>query len=263
MIIAQISDTHIALGAADADHRATDLERTLADIDALDPPPDVIIHTGDVTHGGRREDYATVAALLATARAPVYVAAGNRDDRENLRYSLARWVRPVPDSVFIDYTVEDFPVRLIALDTVNQASNKGDFSPERARHLMRLIEADPLKPIAVFMHHPPFTVRVGPDPLNFVTSEAMATLQQALEQSGRVIAVFCGHVHRSTWGYVGNIPVMVAPCTATALRKSDFPPQMQSQPVYHLHRLNSAGELATEVRIVPATADDQVAVTAV
>ncbi len=251
MIIAQISDTHIALGAADADRRASDLERTLADINTLDPAPDVIIHTGDVVHGGRREDYAAAASLLATARAPVYVAPGNRDDRENLRHSLSRWV-PTSGPGFLDYAVEDFPVRLVAFDTTTSASNKGDFSPERARGLTALIEAESQRPTAVFMHHPPFTVTVGPDPLNFVTAEAMASLQATLERSGRVVAVFCGHVHRSTWGRIGNIPVMVAPCTATTLRKGDFPPQMQGRPIYHLHRLNSAGELVTEVRIVAA-----------
>ena len=252
MIIAQISDTHISLGAADADCRAADLRRTLADINALDPAPDAIIHTGDVVHGGRREDYAAAASLLAAARAPVYVAAGNRDDRENLRHCLSRWVHPESGSGFLDYAVEDLPVRLIALDTVSAATNKGDFSAERARDLTALIEGEPHKPIAVFMHHPPFTVSVGPDPLNFVTAQALGALQRALERSGRVVAVFCGHVHRSTCGRIGRIPVMVAPCTATSLRKGDFPPQMQSRPVYHLHRLSAAGELVTEVRIVAA-----------
>jgi 3',5'-cyclic AMP phosphodiesterase CpdA len=253
MIIAQISDTHIALGTADTDRRAADLARTLADINALDPAPDVIIHTGDVVHGGRREDYAAAASLLAAARAPVYVAAGNRDDRENLRRSLSRWVRPLPESAFLDYAVDDFPVRLIAVDTVSSASNKGDFTPERAQGLTALIEAAPERPTAVFMHHPPFVVSVGPDPLNFVSQQAMDNLQGALERSGRVVAVCCGHVHRSTSGRIGNIPVMVAPCTATTLRKGDFPPQMQSQPVYHLHQLNAAGELITEVRIVSSS----------
>ena len=259
MLIAQISDTHIALGEADTDRRAADLERTLADINALEPAPDVIIHTGDVVHGGRREDYAAAASLLATAHAPVYVAPGNRDDRDNLRQSLSRWVRAEPGSGFLDYAIEDFPVRLIAVDSLSGASNKGDFSPERARRLTALIEAEPQRPAAVFMHHPPFVVSVGPDPLNFITPEAMAILQGALERSGRVVAVFCGHVHRSTWGRIGNIPVMVAPCTATTLRKGDFPPQMQSRPVYHLHRLSSAGELVTEARIVAAapSADDR------
>lgn len=251
MIIAQITDTHIAAGTPDAGLRAADLERTLADINSLRPAADVIIHTGDVVHGGRREDYAAAASLLATARAPVYVAPGNRDDRENLRHSLSRWV-PAADSGFLDYAVEDFPVRLVAFDTTTSASNKGDFSLERARSLTALIGARSERPTAVFMHHPPFTVTVGPDPLNFVSAEAMAALQGTLERSGRVVAVFCGHVHRSTCGRIGRIPVMVAPCTATTLRKGDFPPPMQSRPVYHLHRLNSACELVTEVRIVPA-----------
>jgi 3',5'-cyclic AMP phosphodiesterase CpdA len=263
MIIAQISDTHIALGASDCERRASDLERTLADINALDPPPDVIIHTGDVVHGGRREDYAAAASLLATAHAPLYIAPGNRDDRENLRQSLSRWVRPAADSGYLDYAVEDLPVRLIAVDTVTSGSNKGDFCAERAQRLTALIEAQPQKPTAIFMHHPPFVVSVGPDPLNFVSSEAMAALQEVLERSGRVVAVFCGHVHRSTWGWIGGIPVMVAPCTATVLRKGDYPPQMQDRPVYHLHRLNRACELVTEVRIVPASARDAAAAGAV
>lgn len=256
MIIAQITDTHIELEAPDGARRASDLERSLADINALDPAPDAIIHTGDVVHGGRREDYAAAASLLARARAPVYVAAGNRDERENLRRSLSRWVGPDSDSGFLDYAVDDFPVRLIAVDTSSRASNKGDFSAERARRLTALIEAEASKPIAVFMHHPPIVVRVGPDPVNFITQEALAHLQRTLESSGRVLAVFCGHVHRSTWDHIGNIPVMVAPCTATTLRKGDFPPQMQNRPVYHLHRLDSGCGLVTEVRIVPATCDD-------
>jgi 3',5'-cyclic AMP phosphodiesterase CpdA len=263
MIIAQISDTHIALGLPDSGRRASDLERTLADIDALDPPADVIIHTGDVCHGGRREDYAAAASLLAAARTPIYVAAGNRDDRENLRELLARWVRPAAGAAFLDYAVDDLPLRLLAVDTVSGVSNKGDFSQERAQRLAALIETGPSRPVAVFMHHPPFVVSVGPDPLNFVTAEAMGNLQRALERPGRVAAVFCGHVHRSTWGRIGRIPVMVAPCTATTLRKGDYPLRMQSQPVYHLHRLDRGGELVTEVRIVAAPGNEDTAAEAV
>src|SRR5436853_6672453 len=41
MIIAQISDTHVALNTSDADQRIRDFELTIADINALDPAPDV------------------------------------------------------------------------------------------------------------------------------------------------------------------------------------------------------------------------------
>ncbi|MGC1316465.1 MAG: hypothetical protein WA866_07475 [Pseudolabrys sp.] len=44
MIIAQISDTHIALDTPDADERIEDFERTIAALNVLDPTPDVIVH---------------------------------------------------------------------------------------------------------------------------------------------------------------------------------------------------------------------------
>ncbi len=46
MIIAQISDTYIALDSPDADQRIPDFELTVADINALEPAPDVIVHNG-------------------------------------------------------------------------------------------------------------------------------------------------------------------------------------------------------------------------
>ena len=47
----------------------------------------------------------------------------------------------MPDSDFIDYAIDDYPVRLIALDTLSSGSNKGDFCPERVRHLIDLIDS--------------------------------------------------------------------------------------------------------------------------
>ena len=69
----------------DADQRLSDLALTVADINELDPLPDAIVHTGDVVHNGRQDEYAQAEAILAKARAPVYVLAGNKDNRSNLR----------------------------------------------------------------------------------------------------------------------------------------------------------------------------------
>ena len=252
MIIAQISDTHIALDTPDADQRIRDFALTVADLNALDPAPDVIVHTGDIVHNGRPDEYAQAVAILANARAPVYVLAGNKDNRANLRAAFAAGGYLAPDSDFIDYAIDDYPVRLIALDTLSSGSNKGDFCPERIRRLIDLIDAETTKPIAVFAHHPPFEVPVGPDPLNFETPEMMARLRQALQHSGRVVAVFSGHVHRGTVGHVGSIPATVMPSIATTLRKSEYPAHMKLRPVYHIHRFDPVWGFATETRIVGA-----------
>jgi len=250
MIIAQISDTHVALDTPNADERMRDFENTIADINALDPAPDVIVHTGDIVHNGRQEEYARAMRILTKARVPVYVLVGNKDDRANLRAAFAARGYLSADSKFIDYAIEDYPVRLIAVDTLRTGSNKGDFCPERARRLIEMIDAEATKPIAVFAHHPPFEVPVGPDALNFETPEMMERLRQALQHSGRVVAVFSGHVHRGTAGHVGNIAATVMPSIATTLRKGVYPAQIKNRPVYHIHRFDPVWGFTTESRIV-------------
>src|SRR5258708_19250158 len=98
MIIAQISDTHLALDTPDANQRIRDFALTVVDINALDPAPDVIVHTGDIVHNGRQDEYAQAVATLAKARAPVYVLGGNRDNRPNFRAAFSPVEYLSPDS---------------------------------------------------------------------------------------------------------------------------------------------------------------------
>jgi 3',5'-cyclic AMP phosphodiesterase CpdA len=98
MIIAHISDTHLALDTSDAERRICDFASTIADINALDPPANAIVHTGDIVHNERQDEYAQARALLAKARAPVYVLPGNKDDRANLRAAFFRGTIRFPSS---------------------------------------------------------------------------------------------------------------------------------------------------------------------
>jgi 3',5'-cyclic-AMP phosphodiesterase len=248
MIIAQISDTHIALDAPDADRRISDLALTIADINELDPLPDAIVHTGDVVHNGLQDEYAQAVAILAKARAPVYVLAGNKDNRAKLREAFSACGYFVPDLAFVQYAIDRFPVRLIALDTLS-SGNKGDFCDERLRHLTDLVEAESIKPIAVFSHHPPFVVTEGPEPLHFENRHAMSRLRSALHHSGRVVAVFSGHVHRAALGHVADIPAIVTPAIATTLRHGQYPARLKTRPVYQVHRFDPSWGFTSETRI--------------
>lgn len=251
MLIAQISDTHLTLDPNDEDgsQRIKDFERVIADINALDPAPDVIVHTGDIVHNGRKDEYARACGILAKAMAPVHVIPGNKDDRENLKAAFSDAGYFSPDSGFVDYAVEDFPIRLIFLDTLSPGSNKGDFCAARAKRLKELVTAGDERPIAVFAHHPPFEVDVGPDPMHFDDPQAMTRMREALQKSGRVAAVFCGHVHRFASGSVGGIPASVVTAVSTTLRKGDYPAEAENRPYYQLHRFDEKGVFVTEKRI--------------
>ena len=120
-------------------------------------------------------------------------------------------------------------------------------------------DADLNKPIAVFTHHPPFKITVGPDRCHFETIDGIARLRDALQDGERVTAVFSGHVHRAADGLIGRIPARVVPCIATTLRKGEYPPSMKTRPVYHLHRFDPVWGFVTASRVVGAersTADE-------
>ena len=250
MIIAQISDTHIALDTDDADQRIRDFESTIADLNKLDPAPDVIVHTGDIVHNGRAEEYAQAVATHNKARAPVFVMVGNKDNRGNLLKAFSGCGYLGADTEFIDYAIEEFPIRLIMLDTLNPASNKGDFCAKRVARLKEMIDAETTKPIAVFMHHPPFEVPVGPEPLHYDSREVMDELANTLQSSGRIVAVFSGHVHRFAHGTVGDIPASVVTAISTTLRKGEYASEADDRPLYHLHHFDPKGGFTTETRIV-------------
>jgi len=252
MIIAQISDTHIALDTPDAERRMRDLERTMIDIDALETPPDVIIHTGDIVHNGRDEEYAAATALLAAARSPVYVMAGNRDDRKSLQKAFSNTDYIDANSEFIEYAIDDFPVRLIMLDTLSLQSNKGDFCRRRVENLQDLANRESSKPVAVFTHHPPFEATQCPDPFQFDTREGMLRLRNALRNIDGLAAIFCGHVHRFDMGDVEGTRALAMPSIATTLRKGEYPEAMVARPVYQIHRFDPARSFVTQTRIVGA-----------
>lgn len=250
MIIAQISDSHLALDTPDSKRRIEDFEATIEHINELDPAPDLIIHTGDIVQNGRVDEYQRAAEILQMARVPVYVMVGNKDDRRHLRSTLPAAFYNEQDGEFVAYSLEDFPVRLIALDTLNPGSNKGEFCQQRLSDLVNVLEADTKKPVAIFAHHPPIRVLEGPDPIHFETEEIMQRFRQTLQQFPKITSLFCGHVHRGVAGSIGDIPCLVMPCISTSLRRGDYPTELTTCPIYHLHKYEPDWGFTTEIQIV-------------
>ena len=140
MIIAQISDTHLDPDDPKVFSRIKDLERCVSDINSIKPLPDVVIHTGDIVHNGTSKKYREALRILGRLSCPLYVSAGNRDDRVEIRSYFPQERYLLPDTSFFQYTVEKFAVRLIAIDTISETSNMGNFCEVRAESLL---EASP------------------------------------------------------------------------------------------------------------------------
>jgi len=249
MIIAQISDTHIDPEDPNAASRIGDLERCVMDINGLDPQPDMVIHTGDVTHNGTAAKYTEAMRILGRLNCPLHVAAGNRDDRALIRSNFVAGRDILADTPYIQYCVDDYPVRLIALDTLSATTNMGDFCSIRADSLRRTLAENTAKPTALFMHHPPFEVRQSKYPWQFDSQDAIAMLGQALSGQSHVMRAFCGHAHRDASGAIAEVPTSCVPSVAVDLRLGDFPVAADAAPVYQVHTFDVRRGFTTALRI--------------
>ena len=156
MIIAQITDFHISLPGERMDEMfrtASFLETAVKHICSLEPSPDVVLATGDLVDKAIPEEYERLRNILAPIDVPIYVIPGNHDDRGEMRNAFGDLGYLPTEGRFLNYVIDQWPVRLIALDTVIPGKISGELCTERLNWLAGRLAEDPLKPTLIFMHH--------------------------------------------------------------------------------------------------------------
>ena len=232
-VLAQISDTHVR--ADDSGAAVAQLKRALAE--ARQYQADAILLTGDLVNDGRADEYAVLAEAIADAPAPLFMLPGNHDDRERLRITFPRHTY-LPREGDLSFTIDQFPIRIVALDQVVPGETHGDFTPARAAWLARARRAGRGKPTIVALHHPPFpTHDLLFDRIGLHHGERFASVIAKHRQVKRVI---CGHHHRVVVGQVAHAPVIVAPSTSWAYglashKGQPIAPKTAEQPGMMLH----------------------------
>ena len=255
MLIAQITDFHIKARGKVA-YRVVDTAACLAAaVDAvatLDPRPELVVATGDLTDFGRPEEYALLGELLAPLPMPVYLIPGNHDERDAMRRAFAG-DGYLPASGFLNYTVEDQPLRLIALDTVVPGDSGGALCAERLAWLDRTLAAAPERPTIIIMHHPPFATGIAHmDAIGLAGAGAFAEIVARHPQVERVLA---GHLHRSIQARIGRHAIAsTAPSTAHQVAldlRPDGPAEfMMEPPGYQLHLWQPDTGVVTHTAVV-------------
>jgi 3',5'-cyclic-AMP phosphodiesterase len=214
MSIVQISDCHVV----NTDQRISGgvdpaaLLRSAVDaIGMLPLQPDLILITGDLVNAGAPEEYGTFLDIIGGVRAPIVPVTGNHDLRENLAEAFRLSSRFALQEPFIQYVVEDYPVRIIVLDTATTGSGQPSMCPDRLSWLSdRLAESD--RPTLIAMHHPPFPAGVAwmePKEKNWASQ-----LAQIVAGHPSIVRVVCGHVHRTMTVQWASTCAMAAPSTA-------------------------------------------------
>ncbi len=243
MLIAQITDLHI--GFEPGNPRELNQRRLDAVIDALialDVRPDLVLATGDVSDKAELESYERVREALGRLPFPAFVLPGNHDDRANFRQAFT--VPPGPDG-FIQYVLEDFPVRIVVLDTLEEGLHGAGFCQVRAAWLDKALAAEPHRQTLIALHHPP--ADTGIPWMGALPGEPwIQRLFDVVSRHPQVGTLISGHMHRPIATPFAGATLIVAPSVAPDLvltlkamnlAREDGRPLIElGQPAFALHQ---------------------------
>lgn len=237
MLIAQISDPHVTTeGTAvrslvDTPARLREAFATCAHLPRV---PDVILLTGDLVNDGTEAEYELLAELLDDAPCPVLPIPGNHDHPALLHATFtasAACTVPLPDPADgpFHYTVDEHPVRLVALDTTVDGHHHGEVTADAAAWLDRTLASAPDRPTLVFQHHVPYAT--GAWWFDYAGVVGADRLRDVLARHPQVVRVVAGHLHRATSTQWGPLTLSTAPSTAylSGTGVGDGPPTIVDQ----------------------------------
>jgi 3',5'-cyclic AMP phosphodiesterase CpdA len=211
-LFVQISDTHIGFNKdANPDVTAT-LNRSIDLVNALPLPPAFAIHTGDITHLSKPEQFDTAKQLLSRLRvSELHAVPGEHDvtDGPGTEF-FARYGKPSNNRGYYSFDAQG--VHFVALVNVMhfEAGGLGALGPDQIAWLKDdLAGRASSQPIVVFAHMPLWTIYA---PWGWGTTEG-AEIAAPLRRFGSV-TVLCGHIHQIVQKVEGNITFHTARSTA-------------------------------------------------
>ena len=208
----QISDSHIGFNKpANPDALAT-LQEAIGKVGALSSPPAFMIHTGDITHLSKPDEFDNAAGVIGGAKLALHTVPGEHDfvDEVPGQGYLARYGKGTKGAGW--YSFDDHGVHFVGLVNVVdlKAGGLGRLGADQLAWL-----ADDLggksdsTPVVVFAHIPLWTIYAD---WGWGTDDGAEALK-LLKRFGSV-TVLNGHIHQIVQKVEGNMTFHTARSTA-------------------------------------------------
>jgi 3',5'-cyclic AMP phosphodiesterase CpdA len=211
-LFVQISDTHIGFHKdANRDVNAT-LSKSIALVNGMPQQPALLLHTGDITHLSKPEEFDAANELFKGFRInEMHVVPGEHDTADpTVTEFFSRFGKASANKGY--YSFDHGGVHFVALINVLQAKDGGAGylgDDQIAWAIADLNARSASTPIVVFAHMPLWSVY---DPWGWRTSDSERLLEP-LRRFGSV-TVLNGHIHQIAQKVEGNITFHTARSTA-------------------------------------------------
>jgi 3',5'-cyclic-AMP phosphodiesterase len=246
ILVAQLTDTHLF-----ADRTQTMLgcrtnpafDSVIHAIARLQPQPDILLLTGDLSQDETRESYLYLRSQIDPLQIPTYWIPGNHDqglsDMEQVLNS---------SMISTDKEFQKDNWNFILLNTMMMGKVQGHLAKAELDRLEQQLQAY-AQPTIVVLHHPPLPV--GAACMDKIRLENSDELFAILDRFSQVRIVLFGHIHHATEQLRGDVRYIGTPATCVQLKPGSEVFTIDDQPPgFRLLRLYSDGQYETEVRRV-------------
>ncbi len=251
-LLLQLSDLHLGARADEADLR---LARAVAAAARLRPRPQAVLVTGDLADDPTAEVYARARRALSELGIPIHAIPGNHDDRDLLAAAFAGREHPTGAPVHVLAYVGE--LRLVGCDTTVPGRPGGALGPDQLQWLERALSDEPARPTLLALHHPPVASGIlAMDAIGMDPADA-AGLESLLDAHPQVLAITCGHVHRTATTAFGGRPLLICPSTNSTLSldlraEEGLPLTFYEQPLGFAVHVLVGGRLVSHVQTLEA-----------
>ena len=193
-LFCQISDTHFMNESEkiyDQIETYSQFIKVIEYCKNLNPNPDFYIMSGDLIHD-KPEYYQNYIQLCNKLNKPYYLMMGNHDVRESLKEYIIN-KKLIDENGFINFTIDDYSLRIICLDTAIDNGIEGALTTETLNWLEKELEQDATKPIIIFMHHPP--IGIGSVLFDDIKCKNGNDFLSIIKKYHHILKIVFGHVH--------------------------------------------------------------------
>jgi 3',5'-cyclic-AMP phosphodiesterase len=207
----QISDSHMGFNKPANPDVAATLQVAVDKINGLSTPPEFLLHTGDISHLSKPEEFDTVDQILKSTRKEIFFVPGEHDVlNDDGKQFLERYGKSAKGNGW--YSFDKKGVHFVGLVNVMnlKAGGLGTLGHEQLEWLeddVKHLKAS--TPIVVFAHIPLWTVY----PEWGWGTEDSAQALSYLKKFGSV-TVLNGHIHQTMQKIEGNVTFHTAASTA-------------------------------------------------
>ncbi|MCC3409817.1 MAG: 3',5'-cyclic-AMP phosphodiesterase [Microcoleus sp. PH2017_10_PVI_O_A] len=251
--VAQITDTHL-FAELDRQWKGISTTRTLqAVLDRLQqiqPPPDLLLLTGDLSQDETPESYQRLVSLIAPLGIPAYWIPGNHD---NIGV-MAEILKGPPISPQKSWMLGNW--QFLLLSSVEAGCDGGRLSPESLQWLDSQLQQTGDRPVTIALHH--HALPIDCEIMDSMMLHNAGEFFAIVDRYPQIKIVLSGHIHQEFQQQRGSVTYLGTPSTCIQLLPKSHPIILDEiPPGFRLLELAIDGTWTTKIERVaaePATA---------